>query len=71
MTAKNKGPANAFEWRRYVVEEDARRRGETPPLVSYQKRRPEVPVPITSTEDRRLQPKGFTVYNRVRKGEGK
>lgn len=64
-------PANAFEWRRYVVEEDARRRGEVAPPVGAKKRKPEVPVPITNTNDSRLKPKGFTVYNKVRKGEGK
>ena len=61
-----KTPANPFEWRRYVQEEDVRcgRAVATGP-----KKR--IRTPITRADDTRLKPKGFIVYNKVRKGEGK
>lgn len=56
-----KSPANPFEWRRYTEEEDARRGV----VVKTTRKRREALAPITSTEDNRLKPKGFTVYNKV------
>lgn len=65
-------PANPFEWRRYVVEEDIRR-GVAAATAGPKKRRSRAreAAPITRTDDARLDPKGFVVYNKVRKGEGK
>jgi hypothetical protein len=61
-----KTPANPFEWRRYIAEEDIRR-GVA--VATGPKKR--IRTPITRTDDTRLKPKGFIVYNKVRKGEGK
>ena len=72
MTAKNQAPANPFEWRRYVVEEDIRcgRVVAADPNKRVRNRAREA-APITRTDDARLDPKGFVVFNKVRKGEGK
>ena len=65
-------PANAFEWRRYVVEEDIRRGLAVAADPKKRVRsRPTDASPITRTDDTRLDPKGFVVFNKVRKGEGK
>ena len=61
-----KAPANPFEWRRYTEEEDVRRGVTT--AASPKKRvrnRAKTAAPITSIEDNRLKPRGFTVYNKV------
>lgn len=63
-------PANAFEWRRYVVEEDIRRGVAVTPSAPTKKHR-RAQEPIKSVEDTRLQPRAFVVYNMVRKDEGK
>lgn len=65
-----KPPANPFEWRRYVVEEDIRR-GVGAKMSESTKRRRQALEPITNTDDTRLKPKAFMVYNTVRKDEGK
>ena len=72
MTPKNQAPANPFEWRRYVVEEDIRcgRAVAADPKKRVRTRTKEA-APITSTDDIRLVPRAFVVYNKVKKDEGK
>jgi hypothetical protein len=70
MPKEKQAPANPFEWRRYVVEEDARR-GIVAKPTHPQRTRRRSQEPIKSVEDTRLQPRAFLVYNKVKKDEGK
>lgn len=61
---KTDTPANPFEWRRYVIEEDIRC-GRVVAADPNKRVRNRAKAPITSTKDARLEPKGFTIYNKV------